>query len=78
MSLSKEQTENDRNRWTKWFWIHERDLLECARRWLEWRIKAHELGFIDEKIDAPWPHADEGRRIKYMENPFWERRTNEV
>lgn len=69
MALSKTQiVDKERNRW---FWLWERDLLECARRWAPWRNKAHELGFTDEKIDATWEHIDAGRLIKYMENPFY-------
>ena len=72
MTLSKEQIEYEKLRFRKWFWIWERDLLECARRFSAWRIIAHELGFSDEKITAPWIHADAGRHIKYMENPYFE------
>lgn len=68
MSLSKTQIE-DREKFTRWFWIWERDLLECARRWAPWRVLAHTLGFTDEKIDSTWEHADAGRLIKYMEIP---------
>lgn len=71
MTLSKQQTETEKYRWRKWFWIHERDLLWLARKFPNWRTKAHELGFQDAKIDTPWPHADEGRLIRYMENPGW-------
>jgi hypothetical protein len=68
MSLSKQQMAQ-KDRFQKWFFLHERDLLECARRWPAWRSKAHELGFTDTKIDAPWIHADAGRQIAYMEIP---------
>lgn len=71
MSLSKDQQELEKLRFKKWFWIHERDLIECARRWQPWRIVAHGLGFTDAKIDAPWTFPDEGRLIRYMENPEW-------
>jgi hypothetical protein len=54
------------------FYIWERDLLYIAHQDIGpgspydgWRWKAHELGFTDAKIDAPWTHKDEGRRIAY-------------
>src|SRR5579864_4487361 len=86
--LSKEQLEDDpRTRYMKWFWIWERDLLELARGHPAWREKAHELGFTDEAIDrirdesAPgwkryWPFPDEGRRLRYMLNPFYRETTS--
>ena len=72
MTLSKEQIEYEKLRFKKWFWIWERDLLECARRFLVWRIIANELGFSDEKINSSWIHTDAGRHVKYMENPYFE------
>jgi hypothetical protein len=66
--LSKQQIEQ-RDKFKTHFHIWERDLLECARRWPEWRDKAHELGFIDAKIDSPWEFEDEGRLIQYMRIP---------
>lgn len=71
MTLSKEQIEYEKIRFQKWFWIHERDLLQMAKEQPAWREAAHDLGFTDKKIDSPWPHADEGRLIKHMENPWW-------
>ena len=65
MTLSKEQLDF-KERFQKCFWIWERDMMEAARRWPEWRNKARELGFTDNKIDSPWVHADAGRLIKYM------------
>jgi len=65
VSLSKAQIE-ERDKFKTHLFLHERDLLEAARRWAPWRIKAHELGFQDLKIDAPWTHSDAGRQIKYM------------
>jgi hypothetical protein len=49
----------------KFRYLWERDLLELARRDSGWRAKAYQLGFTDAKIDAPWTHRDEGRRIEY-------------
>ena len=72
MTLSKSQIESEKPKFRKWFWIWERDLLECARRFPYWRETAHVLGFGDEKIDAPWPHPDAGRHIKYMESPWFQ------
>lgn len=71
MTLSIAQRDAEKEKYQRWFYLHERDLLECARRYPDWRVKANELGFSDEKIDAVWPHADEGRKIKYMESPFY-------
>jgi hypothetical protein len=65
MSLSKAQIE-ERDKYKTFLFIHERDLLECARRYPAWKTKAHELGFSEEAINKPWTHPDEGRRIKYM------------
>ena len=42
-----------------------------AARYLPWRQLAHELGFVDAKIDVPWTFSDAGRHIKYMENPYF-------
>lgn len=68
MSLSKAQAELDpKLKFMRFFWLQERDILECARRWEPWRVKARELGFTDAKIDAPWTHADAGRLIRYAE-----------
>jgi len=66
--LSKEQLAH-KNRFLTHFHIWERDLLECARRWLPWRELARELGFRDAKIDAPWTFEDAGKLIQYMEIP---------
>jgi hypothetical protein len=80
MSLSKDQIEA-KEKFQKWFWIWERDLLECARRYPEWRELAHELKFKDKKIDAPWTFPDAGRLIKYMEipqEPKWADRIGET
>lgn len=70
MTLSKTQLE-DKEKWRRWFWIHERDLLYMAQRFPNWKTTAHELGFTDSKIDAPWTFKDEGRLIRYMENPYY-------
>lgn len=69
MTLNKEQLEH-KMRFMTHFWIWERDLLACARDYPAWRDKAHSLGFSDAKIDGPWPHADAGRHVAYIENPF--------
>jgi hypothetical protein len=71
MTLSIEQREYEKLRFRKWFWIWERDLLWLAVKFEAWRALAHELGFKDKKIDTPWPHADAGRLIRYMENPYF-------
>lgn len=69
MTLSKKQkAESDPQ---KYFYLWERDLLQMAKEHQAWRDKAHELGFTDTKIDAPWPHADAGRKIAYMVDPWW-------
>lgn len=68
MTLSAQQLEQ-RDKFNRWFWIYERDLLWCARKWAPWRLLAHALRFTDAAIDSPWTHADEGRLIRYMENP---------
>ncbi len=47
------------------FYIWERDLLHMAQQFSGWRGLAHDLGFKDAKIDAPWTFPDEGRRICY-------------
>jgi hypothetical protein len=65
MALNKEQLEH-KNKFMTSFHIWERDLLECARRWPEWRRKANELGFKDMKIDQVWDFKDAGRLIQYM------------
>jgi hypothetical protein len=65
MSLSKQQLD-DQKRFLIWFFIWERDLLECAKRWTAWRQLAKAKGFNTESIDAPWLHQDAGRLIKYM------------
>jgi hypothetical protein len=75
MTLSKAQIEIDKLRFRKWFWIWERDLLECARQFPMWLHVARGQGFTDEKIMAPWTHGDEGRHIRYMENPWFEEAT---
>ena len=68
MTLSKDQLASDpKTKFMKFFWLWERDLLECARRWPEWRAKAHELGFTDQKIDSAWTFADAGKLIRYVE-----------
>ena len=72
MTLSKEQIEADKLRFRKWFWIWERDLLECARRFPAWYVAARSLGFNEDKIAVPWTHSDAGRHIKYVENPYFE------
>jgi hypothetical protein len=51
--------------------IWERDFLEMAKRYPNWRALAHNLGFRDEKIDAVWVHSDEGRRIEYTALKDW-------
>jgi hypothetical protein len=56
---------------TDWRTILDKD--KCVTLW---RQKAHELGFKDERIYALWPHADAGRHIKYMENPWWKEPAN--
>lgn len=73
MALNKQQLE-DKEKWMRYFFIWERDLLEAARRWSAWRSLAHSLGFTDKKIDTPWTFPDAGRQIKYAENPFWARK----
>ena len=72
MALSKQQIEDQKFKFRKWFWIWERDLLELARRFSEWRREAHDLGFEDSKIDAAWTFPDAGRYIRYMENPWFQ------
>lgn len=69
MTLSRTQL-TDRERFMRHLWIWERDMLELARRYPAWRDLAHELGFMDAKIDAPWTHADLGRQIKYADLPL--------
>ena len=70
MSLSKAQIENDpKRRYQLFFWIWERDLLELARRYSDWRFKAYDLGFRDETIDTLWIQPDLGRHIKWSRNP---------
>jgi hypothetical protein len=64
VTLSKEQAEA-KERFQRFLWIWERDLLEAARRWPAWHDKAIELGFSEEKIFNGWMHADEGRQIAY-------------
>jgi hypothetical protein len=49
-----------------YFYIWERDLLYMAKQEPGWRALANQLGFKDEKIDAPWMFPDEGRRIAYQ------------
>ncbi len=49
----------------KFLYIWERDLLYMAQCESGWRGRAHELGFTDKKIDAPWIHKDAGRLIEY-------------
>lgn len=71
MSLSKQQIAEAKERYSRWFWIYERDLLECAKRYPAWRVLAHELGFTDTKIDGEWKFTDAGRHIKYAEIPSW-------
>lgn len=51
------------------YYIWEKDLLELAKRDEGWRARANRLGFTDKKIDTPWPHKDEGRRIEYEAIP---------
>jgi hypothetical protein len=75
MTLSKKQQDDDpKTKYQKWFWLWERDLLHLAHSFPAWREKAHELGFMDVKIDTPWTFPDAGRLIKYMENPFYKER----
>jgi hypothetical protein len=69
VTLSKQQQEA-KDRFQKFLWIHERDLLWLAQRHPAWRVKAHELNFRDEKIDAVWTFPDEGRLIKYTALPL--------
>lgn len=73
MTLNKAQIEA-KEKFNKWFWMWERDLLECAKRWPAWRTAAHELGFTDKKIDAEWTFQDAGRLIQYAENPWYKNR----
>jgi hypothetical protein len=47
--------------------LWERDLLKMAQDFPVWRDIAHCVGFTDEKIDAPWLHADEGRKVEMPE-----------
>lgn len=71
MTLSKTQIEHAKLKFRKWFWIWERDLLECARQSPAWYFMARSLGFSDAKIMTPWTHPDAGRHIQYMENPWF-------
>lgn len=63
MTLSKKQLE-DKVDFQKYQYIWERDLLALAQKSSYWRDKAHELGFADEKIAAPWTFKDEGRSLR--------------
>lgn len=64
MTLSKTQRAEQGMDFSRFLYLWERDLLELARRFPGWRAIARNEGFSDEKIDAPWPHMDEGRRVK--------------
>lgn len=48
---------------TKFDYLWERDLLLLAHGYPRFRKLANELGFRDEKIDAPWTFPDEGRYV---------------
>jgi hypothetical protein len=71
MTLSKAQIEYEKIRWQKWFWIWERDMHLLANRYYRWRDLAASLGYADSWVDKPWTHADAGKQVKYMLNPYF-------